>query len=33
MHGNGKMEPVETIPEIGVWKIKENDGGDNYDKL
>jgi hypothetical protein len=29
------MRPVETIPEIGVEGIKENDGGDkfNYDIL
>jgi hypothetical protein len=30
---NGKMRPVETIPEMGGGGIKENDGGGefNYD--
>jgi hypothetical protein len=30
-----KMRPVETIPEIGGGRIKENDGGGelNYDIL
>jgi hypothetical protein len=26
---NGKMKPVETIPRMGVGRIKENDGGVN----
>jgi hypothetical protein len=26
MYVNGKMRPVETIPEMGGGKIKENDG-------
>jgi hypothetical protein len=32
---NGKMKPIETIPGIGSWKIKENDGWGkfNYDTL
>jgi hypothetical protein len=35
MCGNGKMRPVETIPGTGRGKIKENDGGGefNYDIL
>jgi hypothetical protein len=35
MYENGKMTPVETIPEIGGGRIKENDGGRefNYDIL
>jgi hypothetical protein len=35
MYENGKMRPVETIPGMGVWGIKENDGGGkfNYDIL
>jgi hypothetical protein len=33
MHENGKMRPVETIPGMGGGRIKENDGGGefNYD--
>jgi hypothetical protein len=33
MYENGKMRPVETIPGMGGGKIKENDGGGefNYD--
>jgi hypothetical protein len=32
---NGKMRPVETIPRMKERKIKENDGGGefNYDTL
>jgi hypothetical protein len=32
---NGKMRPVETIPEMGGGRIMENDGGGefNYDIL
>jgi hypothetical protein len=32
---NGKMRPVETIPEMGGGRIKENDRGSefNYDTL
>jgi hypothetical protein len=26
---NGKMRPVETIPEMEEGRIKENDGGAN----
>jgi hypothetical protein len=35
MRENGKMRPVETIPEIGGGCIKDNDGGGefNYDIL
>jgi hypothetical protein len=35
MNENGKVRPVETIPEMGTWGIKENDGGNefNYDIL
>jgi hypothetical protein len=29
MYENGKMRPVETIPEMGKMWIKENDGGVN----
>jgi hypothetical protein len=33
MHENGKMRPVETVPGMGGERIKENDGGAefNYD--
>jgi hypothetical protein len=33
MYENGKMRPVETIPGMGGGRIKENDGGGefNYD--
>jgi hypothetical protein len=33
MYENGKMRPVETIPGMGVGRIKENDEGSefNYD--
>jgi hypothetical protein len=27
VYENGKMKPVETIPEMGGGEIKENDGG------
>jgi hypothetical protein len=27
---NGKMRLVETIPGVGVGKIKENDGGGEF---
>jgi hypothetical protein len=30
MHVNGKMRPLETIPGIGRWGIKENDEGDEF---
>jgi hypothetical protein len=32
---NGKMRPVETVPGMGGGRIKENDGGGefNYDIL
>jgi hypothetical protein len=35
MYGNGKMRTVETIPGMGEGRIKENDGGGefNYDIL
>jgi hypothetical protein len=34
MYENGKMRPVEMIPGMGGWGIKENDGGEfNYDIL
>jgi hypothetical protein len=35
MYVNGKMRPVETIPGMGGWEIKENGGGGefNYDIL
>jgi hypothetical protein len=35
MYENGKMRPVETIPGMGEERIKENDGGGefNYDIL
>jgi hypothetical protein len=35
MNENGKMRPVETIQGMGRGKIKENDGGGefNYDIL
>jgi hypothetical protein len=35
MHINEKMRPVETTPGIGIGRIKENDGGGefNYDKF
>jgi hypothetical protein len=29
MYENGKMRPVETIPEIEGGRIKENNGGMN----
>jgi hypothetical protein len=33
VYENGKMRPVETIPGMGGGRIKENDGGGefNYD--
>jgi hypothetical protein len=27
---NGKMRPVETIPRMGVGRIKESGGGDEF---
>jgi hypothetical protein len=35
MDVNGKMRPVETLPEMGGGGIKENDGGGKfkYDKF
>jgi hypothetical protein len=35
MYENGKMRPIETIPEMEGGEIKENDGGGefNYDTL
>jgi hypothetical protein len=30
MHENGKMRPVETIPGMGGGRIKENDGGGEF---
>jgi hypothetical protein len=27
---NGEMRPVETIPGMGVGRIKENDGGGEF---
>jgi hypothetical protein len=35
MYVKGKMRPVETIPGMGEGRIKENDGGGdfNYDIL
>jgi hypothetical protein len=35
MYVNGKMRHTETIPEMEVGRIKENDGGGefNYDIL
>jgi hypothetical protein len=30
VYENGKMRPVETIPEMEKGKIKENDGGDKF---
>jgi hypothetical protein len=35
MYVNGKLRPVESIPGMGGGRIKENDGGGefNYDIL
>jgi hypothetical protein len=35
MYVNGKLRPVESIPGMGGGRIKENDGGGefNYDLL
>jgi hypothetical protein len=35
MYVNGKIRPVETVPEVGGGRMKENDGGNefNYDVL
>jgi hypothetical protein len=35
VYENGKMRPIETIPEMGRKGIRENDGGIefNYDML
>jgi hypothetical protein len=30
LYVNGKMRPVEIIPGMGGWEIKENDGGDEF---
>jgi hypothetical protein len=30
MYANRKMRHVETIPGVGRWGIKENDGGDEF---
>jgi hypothetical protein len=30
MYRNGKMRPVETMPEWGERRIKENDGGGKF---
>jgi hypothetical protein len=30
MYENGKMRPVETIPGMGEVRIKENDGGGEF---
>jgi hypothetical protein len=30
MHVNGKMRSVETVPGIGGWGIKENNGGGEF---
>jgi hypothetical protein len=29
MYENGKMRPVESVPGMGKWGTKENDGGLN----
>jgi hypothetical protein len=31
MYINGKMRPIETIPGMGEGRIKNNDGGDEFD--
>jgi hypothetical protein len=33
MYENGKMRPVEIILRMGGRRIKENDGGDEFDIL
>jgi hypothetical protein len=35
MYINGKMRPVETVPGVGMGRVKQNDGGGefNYDIL
>jgi hypothetical protein len=30
MYENGKMRPVETLPGMGGGRIKENDGGGEF---
>jgi hypothetical protein len=30
MYEKGKMRPLESIPGMGVGRIKENDGGDKF---
>jgi hypothetical protein len=30
MYENGKMRPIETILRVGRGKIKEKDGGDEF---
>jgi hypothetical protein len=30
MHINGKMRPVESIPGMGAERIKENNGGGEF---
>jgi hypothetical protein len=33
MYENGKMRPVETIPGMGGGRIKENDGGGEFNMI
>jgi hypothetical protein len=33
MHENGKMRPVETIPGMRGGRIKENDGGGEFNMI
>jgi hypothetical protein len=33
MFENGKLRPVETIPGMGGGKIKENDGGGEFNLI
>jgi hypothetical protein len=33
MYINEKMSPVETIPGMGVWGQKENDGGREFNYI
>jgi hypothetical protein len=30
MYVNGKMRPIEIVPRMGGGRIKENDGGDEF---
>jgi hypothetical protein len=32
MYENGKMRPVEAIPEMGAGVIKKNDGGGEFNE-